>query len=261
VEQQAVQQALVAAGLDPAPREGAVVVQAAGGDKVQLQALVARRLSGEPLAYVVGWQPFWSRDWRVTPDVLIPRPDSEALVQAVLEKLPPQQALQVAEVGVGSGALLGSVLLERPALTGMGTDLSQAALVVAQVNLNEAGVAARAHLVCADVLMEVTATFDLIFSNPPYIAEAEYAALESGVRDHEPRLALVGGPMGMEFYSKLVVQAWERLREGGWLLVEIGHRQGAAVQDILRRQGFQGVEVRPDLAQRDRVVLGQKPGS
>jgi release factor glutamine methyltransferase len=261
VEQQAVQQALVAAGLDPAPREGAVLVEVAGGDTLKLQALLARRLNGEPLAYVVGFQPFWSRDWHVTPAVLIPRPDSEVLVHAVLERLPSQQAFQVAEVGVGSGALLGSVLLERPRVQGLGTELMPAALAIAQQNLQEVGVLPRVQLIQADVLMGVAGEFDVIFSNPPYISAQDYAALESGVRGWEPPMALLGGVQGDEFYHGLAHQAWQHVRPGGWLCVEIGHTQGASVQGIFTRQGFAHVEVKPDLAQRDRVVLGQKPGS
>ncbi len=252
-----VQQILVAAGLDPAPREGAVLVQAAAGDAVILQALLARRLKGEPLAYVVGFQPFWARDWAVNPAVLIPRPDSEVLVQAVLDLLPEQSDLRVAEVGVGSGALLGSILAERPHLQGVGTDLMADALAVAETNLREAGVLARAQLVCTDVLAGIAGGFDVIYSNPPYIAAAEYAQLESGVRDWEPQAALLGGVMGTEFYEILAVQAHERLHKGGWLAVEIGATQRVAVQAIFARQRYQNIQAKQDLAGRDRVVLAQ----
>jgi release factor glutamine methyltransferase len=253
-----VQRQLAAAGLEPAPREGFFLHTAAAGDAAHLAALVQRRLTGEPLAYVLGQQPFWSRDWLVNQDVLIPRPDSEVLVQAVLERLPLEASTRIAEVGVGSGALLGSVLLERPQLQAVGTELVPATLAVAAENLRVAGVEGRAALCLADVLAGVPGPFEVIFSNPPYLSEAEYRALEPNVRDWEPKTALVSGPTGLECYHALLPQAFAHLVPGGWLAVEIGHTQAAAVVGLFTHQGFGKVAVRPDLAGRDRVVVGQK---
>lgn len=253
-----VQRQLVAAGLDPAPREGFFLIEAAQGDEARLADLLLRRLAGEPLAYVLGMQPFWSRDWRVTPGVLIPRPDSEILVQAVLEVLPHQAAARVAEVGVGSGALLGSVLLERPLAQGVGTELVAETLVLAQQNLAEAGVLGRTVLHQTDLLAGITGPFDVVFANPPYLSEAEYLTLDDAVRAWEPKTALVAGATGLECYQALLPQTWKRLRPGGWLMVEIGHCQGAAVPQLLQQQGFSQVALRQDLAGRDRVVVGQK---
>ncbi|MCA3244744.1 MAG: peptide chain release factor N(5)-glutamine methyltransferase [Alphaproteobacteria bacterium] len=252
-----VQRQLVAAGLDPAPREG-FFLHAAADNPTRLQELLQRRLAGEPLAYVLGQQPFWRRDWAVNRAVLIPRPDSEVLVQAVLDCLPPDSTVRVAEVGVGSGALLGSVLLERPQLQGVGTDLVPATLAVAAENLQAAGVMGRVRLYQADLLAGVEGPFDLMFSNPPYLSEAEYATLEPGVRDWEPKTALVSGPTGLEAYHALLPQAYAHLVPGGWLAVEIGHTQAAAVASLFTQQGWQQIAVRPDLAGRDRVVMGQK---
>jgi release factor glutamine methyltransferase len=252
-----VQRQLVAAGLDPAPREGLALV-ANARDTAHLQELLQRRLTGEPLAYVLGFQPFWSRDWVVSPAVLIPRPDSEVLVQAVLELLPPEPTAKIAEVGVGSGALLGSVLLERPAIMAVGTELMPTALAMAQHNLHLAGVATRVNLIQTDLLAGVSGPFQVIFSNPPYLSEADHAALDTSVRDWEPHSALVGGPTGLEAYRALLPQAWQKLQPGGWLAVEIGHTQAAAVRALLAQQGFTHLAVRPDLAGRDRVVMGQK---
>ena len=268
------QRQLTAAGLDPAPREGQQLVAAVIGQQdshlalyndVQLtpeqeQAFIAhllRRVQGEPLAYVLGVQPFWSRDWRVRPGVLIPRPDSEVLVQQVLMRLP-DGPCRVAEVGVGSGALLGSVLLERADVLGVGTDIMPTPLQIAAQNFQEAGVDGRVQLQQTDMLEGIEGTFAEVFSNPPYIGANDYVALESGVREHEPREALLADDEGLATYKKLLPQAWDKLQPGGWLLEEIGATQGEAVATLFQAQGFTSVAVLHDLAKRDRVVEGRK---
>jgi release factor glutamine methyltransferase len=273
----AVQRQFAAAGLNPAPREGQQVVAFVLGvplaelflheDKIltdlqieNISRLTAQRAQGQPLAYVLGVQPFWQHDWLVGKGVLIPRPDSEIVVREALARIPAlvPQGYRVAEVGLGSGALLGSILQARPDVQGVGTELDAAVLATAHKNLAGLGVIGRATLMQADILAGVAGPLALILSNPPYLSEAEYAELESAVRDYEPHLALVGGVTGLEFYQKLVPQALKKLTTGGWLVVEIGHTQGAAVQALFTAAGFTEVTRVPDLAHRDRVVAGRK---
>ncbi len=261
--------------ISPAPREGLMMVaQVMGmdpnnlllhGDRLflsgkqpELDALVARRLTGEPLAYVLGKAPFWSRDWRVEAGVLIPRPDTETLVQAVLEILSSDKPARIAEVGVGSGAIVGSILLERPLITAVGTDIANTPLRVATHNTREAGVSDRLTLIQTDILEGVEGPFDLILSNPPYIDAADYAALDASVREHEPRDALLAGMDGLDVYRRLIPAAANKLMAGGWLFLEIGWQQAAAVSSLMNNTGFTSVTTLPDIAQRDRVVIGQR---
>ena len=260
--------------VDPAPHEGRRLVAHVLGlaeaalplhehttfpaeKEKALEALVARRLTGAPLAYVLGIAPFWTRDWQVREGVLIPRPDTETLLQAVLDVIPPARATRVAEIGVGSGAVVGSLLLERPLATAVGTDTSPTAVAVAGENLRLAGVNDRARLMETSLLEGVEGPFDVIFSNPPYIGEADYAALEASVRAFEPAEALVAGDDGLDVYRSLMPSAAAKLAPGGWLMVEIGWQQGDAVTALFRQQGLQQVRVLPDLAGRDRVVVGR----
>lgn len=273
----AAQHRLEEGGINPAPREGQQLVAHALGlessvlilheDKLLsdsefecIEGILARRLNGEPLAYVLGVQPFWAADWQVGPGVLIPRPDSEILVREVLARLPLGAPVLLAEVGVGSGALLGSVLMERPEAVGVGVDISPEALRYARQNIDAQGVAGRCTLLESSVLAGVEGPLALVMSNPPYIPEPEYVALEESVRGYEPKLALLGTePDGTGFYKALARQAWPLLAPQGWLMVEIGATQGAAVAGIFKDVGFMGVEIVADLANRPRVVLGYKP--
>lgn len=244
------QAALQAAGLDPAPHEGQTLVRAVLGwpqepliireltawTNVQGEALaelMARRLAREPLAYVVGRAPFWARDWQVGLGVLIPRPDTELLVQQALLR-GPAGAARVGEIGVGSGAVLGSLLAERPTWVGVGSEISPEALHWAQLNLQEFVTEGRLTLVPTDGLVGVSGPFDLLVVNPPYVSEAEWQALEPDVRDWEPRVALVGDEEGLAPYRGVLATAAEKLCAGGWLGLEIGWRQGAAVTALVR---------------------------
>ncbi|MCP5405441.1 MAG: peptide chain release factor N(5)-glutamine methyltransferase [Pseudomonadaceae bacterium] len=223
-----------------------------------LESLLARRLAGEPLAYVLGYAPFWRHDWKVAPGVLIPRPDTEALLVAALEVIPADANWRVAEVGVGSGALIGSLLAERPKITSVATDISSTARQVAADNLQHIGLGKRCTIVEADVLDGVDGLFDMIVSNPPYISQAEYDALEPCVRDYEPREALLADGNGLAVYRKLLAQAAEKLREEGWLMVEIGCGQAEAVRHLLPTTIWKNIFTRNDLAGRSRVVGAQR---
>lgn len=280
------QQRLQQAGLDPAPHEGRVLVAHAMGmdahdiilhdneiipyeKKDIVEHMLGRRLAGEPLAYITGRAPFWHHDWRVGPGVLIPRPDSETLVRAALAEIETlsashsvASAVRFAEIGVGSGALTGSLLHEAPTVTAVATDISPLALEFAATNLREIGVLERCKLVETDLLDGVDGPFDLIVSNPPYIGEAEWAALEPGVRDFEPRLALVAGADGLDIYRRLIGEAAAKLRPGGALCLEIGWQQGQAVNALLRGDmtgRWENIQILQDLAQRDRVVMARRP--
>lgn len=264
--------------LAPAPREGrALVAHVLGMDDqtllkaeqtpfpahriAALDALVARRLTGEPLAYVLGYAPFWGRDWHVSPSVLIPRPDTETLVHAVLNVLLPTATARIAEVGVGCGAIVGSILLERPHITAVGTDISPTALTTAAHNTTEAGIAHRLTLTSTNLLEGVEGLFDLILSNPPYISPAEYAALEPCVRTHEPREALLAENEGLAIYQALIPAAAPLLKPHGWLMLEIGPTQAAAVTALMIHHGYTAVSTLLDMAGRNRVVVGQRTGS
>ena len=192
----------------------------------------------------------------VTPDVLDPRPETETLVAAALE----QPFARLLDLGTGSGCILISLLADRPSAQGVGTDLSDAALEVARRNAGQLGVAERVRFLRSDWFGGVQGRFDLIVSNPPYIAEDEMAALAPEVRDWEPRAALTPGGDGLAAYRAIAQGAGARLMAGGRLILEIGPTQGAAVTALLRAAGFDCVEIRPDLDGRDRVVIAARSG-
>ncbi len=220
----------------------------APGALALLEQATAARLARQPVSRIRGWRDFWNHRFRVTPDVLDPRPDTETLVAAALEG----PFSSVLDLGTGSGAILISLLAARPGATGTGTDLSPAALAVAQANATDIGVTATFRL--ADWFAGVTGRFDLIVSNPPYIAAAEMAGLEPEVRDWEPRMALTPGGDGLAAYRAIAEGAPAHLAPGGRLLVEIGWRQGPGVAAILAAGGLRVTAVLPDLDGRDRVV-------
>ena len=219
----------------------------------RFQALVAARAARAPLSHLTGQRLFWGRPFRVTPDVLDPRPETEALVVLALA----EPFARVLDLGVGSGAILLSLLADRPTATGTGADVSAAALAVARGNAQALGVAARADFVLSDWCAQISGAYDLIVSNPPYIALSEMAALSPEVREHEPHLALTDGGDGLAAYRAIAAQAPAHLAPGGRLLVEIGASQGQAVAAILVSAGLSDVTIHPDLDGRDRVVAAR----
>lgn len=257
---------LVAAGIDEAPREARRIVAAALGvapDRVSLMgadllgmqaqerlaAMAARRCAREPLAHVLGLRAFYAHEFRVTADVLDPRPETETLVTAALEA----PFDRVLDLGTGSGCILLSLLAARPGARGVGTDISAAALAVAEENARSLGVAERCRFQRADWFGGLEGRFDLIVSNPPYIAESEMAGLAPELA-HEPRAALTDGGDGLSAYRAIAAGAGRHLTGQGRLLLEIGWRQGPDVLAILRAAGFEGLQILPDLDGRDRVV-------
>jgi len=218
--------------------------------------LVKRRADGEPTAWLVGKREFWGRPFRVTPDVLVPRPETELLVEAALATLP--DGGSALDLCTGSGAIGISLALERPGARVAATDLSSAALAVARENATALG--ATIELLEGNLFAALPAArrFDLIVSNPPYVPEAEYRALEANVRDYEPRLALHGGDDGLEAYVRLVPAAATHLRPGGVLAVEVGAGQAAEVRALFAAAGaFDPARERADLAGIARVVFAR----
>ena len=219
----------------------------------RLDAALAARLARQPVSQIRGWRHFWNHRFIVTPDVLDPRPDTETLVAHALQ----DPFARVLDLGTGSGAILISLLAARPGASGTGTDLSLAALAVAEANARAIGVAAT-FLQC-DWFQGVSGRFDLIVSNPPYIAAAEMAALDPEVRDWEPHLALTPGGDGLGAYRAITAGAGHHLEPGGRLMVEIGPTQGDAVAGMFAVAGLGDIAVLPDLDGRDRVVRARAP--
>lgn len=218
--------------------------------------LVGRRQSGEPVAYITGRRGFWSFDLRVSPDTLIPRPETELLVEMALEYLPPARPLMVLDLGTGSGAIALALAKERPLARIIAVDASPAALSVAEANAVE--------LKLANILFQhgdwfaglANQRFDVIVSNPPYI-EAEDAHLLQGDLRFEPRSALAAGDDGLEDIRVIVRGAPGHLNPQGCLMVEHGWRQGPAIRQLFAEAGFVSVETEQDLEQRERVTLGR----
>lgn len=268
---------LKAAGIDR-PRGDAVLLlaQAAGltTDRVRLDAdrivpppaeaafaaMLARRLEREPVSHILGRREFWSLDFRVSCDVLDPRPDSETLVAAVLEQVTERQApLRIVDFGTGSGCLLLALLHELPRATGLGIDRSPAALALATENAAALGLAARSRFQEGDWGAGLKAGFDVLISNPPYIETAVIDGLAPEVARYEPRLALDGGPDGLAAYRRLIPDLARLASPGAIAALEIGLGQDVAVAGLLAETGFAGIAVRPDLAGVGRVVMARKP--
>jgi release factor glutamine methyltransferase len=224
-----------------------------------LDGYLDRRERREPVSRIVGRRGFWKIMVGVTPDVLSPRPDSEVIVDLALKAFPESMAFDVLDIGVGSGAILLAILAERPRARGLGTDVSLEALAVAKenaANLDLNGRAAFLRTSWADGLD--ADAFDLVVANPPYIPSAEIETLDPEVRDHDPRLALDGGPDGLEPYRALAPEILRVLKPSGSFAVEIGHTQAEAVSALFRQAGADNVQTIRDLGDRDRVITGVK---
>ncbi len=220
-----------------------------------LDGYIARRLKREPVSRILGQKGFWKIMLNVTPDVLSPRADTEAVLDVVLLHFPPHQAFTMADLGTGSGAILLATLAERPAATGISTDVSFEALAVARENAANLGLANRCDFVRTEWATGFgDGQFDLVVSNPPYIPSGDIDGLDPEVRDHDPRLALDGGNDGLDAYRDIAPQVRRVLKPDGIFAVEIGFDQGAAVKALFEAEGFTDVIVVKDLGDRDRVV-------
>lgn len=264
---------LTAAGVDGASRDARVLMAAALGidrsrltlesgrdltpdEAAQFEAFVQRRLAREPVSHILGLRAFYGRDFAVTAAVLDPRPETEILVEIALQR----NFDRVLDLGTGSGCILLTLLAEMPTATGLGVDLSPEACAVAHANATTLGLTDRAEIVQSDWATNVTGMFDLIVSNPPYIALPEMAQLAPEVREWEPYMALTDGADGLMAYRAIAEAAPAHLHPKGRLIVEIGPTQGAAVQDLFTFVGFKDVEISPDMDGRDRVVIAHMPG-
>lgn len=219
----------------------------------EYEIAVQKRAEHIPLQYIIGEQEFMGLRFKVNSNVLIPRQDTETLVEQVLKIVKP--GMKVLDLCTGSGCVLISVLKNAPELTGMGSDISKTALLVAKENakLHEVD----AEWVWSDLFDNITETFDVIMANPPYIPTGEILSLMPEVRDFEPENALDGGVDGLDFYRKIAGQVKDYLNPGGYVYMEIGYDQGEAVSELMRNAGFTEVEVIKDLARNDRVVKGK----
>ncbi len=223
-----------------------------------IEAAMARRLAHEPVARIRGAKEFWSLPFAVTPDVLVPRPDTETVVEAALALH--DRPLRIADLGTGSGAILLALLSELPAAFGVGTDRSERALAVARRNAEKLGLADRAAFIACNFADAIAPPCDLVVANPPYIPTGDIAALAPEVRDYDPHLALDGGRDGLAAYRAIAADAARVLAPGGSIAVEIGIGQADAVTALLARQGLTVPDApRRDLAGRARVVTGRRP--
>ena len=228
-----------------------------------MRDLVKRRAAAEPVAYLVGHREFFGLDFRVTKDVLVPRPDTETLIVEALEGLKPLAQPRVLDIGTGSGCIVITLAVRCPQAIVTAVDLSEPALTIARENAAKHNVANRIQFLCGDLFAPLTDAepFDLIASNPPYIASAEVETLAPDVRLHEPRTALDGGPDGLDIIRRLIAEAPQHLLPQGKLLIEISGEQAEAVTQLLTANGsYDDISVLKDLAKQPRVVRAVRKG-
>jgi release factor glutamine methyltransferase len=242
-------------------------------DAQRFFSFIARRAAGEPTQHLTGKQEFWGLEFEVTPDVLIPRPETEHVIEVALDRLAVREiragrkqtfsgeGLEIADVGTGSGCIAIALAKELPGATIYATEISNAALAVARRNAALHSVSDRIHWAEANLLdeaSEFSPFFDLIVSNPPYIGRREAATLMREVRDHEPEIALYGGEEGYELYADLIAQGAAHLKPGGILVLELGHDSLRAVEPLLDAPTWTNVGVTNDLAGIPRVVAAER---
>jgi release factor glutamine methyltransferase len=261
----------LAAGLDTPDLDARLLLMAATGlshadliarseaaispDSAKLIANYAkRRLAGEPIDHILGCREFYGRKFKVTKDVLSPRPETELLVEAALNTIKNITAPRLLDLGTGSGAIIISILTENTEATGMAIDLSAAALTIAQANAQTHNVSDRLSFVQGSWFEPVTGKFDIILSNPPYITDAAMGGLSPEVANFDPGLALRGGADGLDAYRAIIGGAPAHLKPGGYLIFEIGYDQGQAVTALLKAASFRDIDLARDLAGHDRVI-------
>jgi release factor glutamine methyltransferase len=232
-------------------------------EAARLEDFARRRIAGEPVARILGLKEFWGLPLRLSPATLVPRPDTETVVEAALEMLRAESStsppLRIADLGTGSGAILLALLSELPSAFGVGTDTSEAALQTARDNARHLGLASRAGFVACDYATALSGPFDLVVSNPPYIRSADIASLGVEVRDHDPHRALDGGFDGLDAYRLIAPEAARLLKPGGALVLEVGHDQSGEVEGLISAAGLMPADApKTDLAGVRRAVLGRK---
>ncbi|MDR3528882.1 MAG: peptide chain release factor N(5)-glutamine methyltransferase [Rhizomicrobium sp.] len=244
---------LAAAGVDNPRLDARVLWEAVGGDAERFESFIARRAAREPVAYITGWKEFWSLSFAVAPGILIPRPDTETIIDAVLADYPDRSApLNILDLGTGSGCILAALLSEYPNAHGLGIDSSEIAQNVAAGNLERLGLGARGAVRAGNWAEKLDTAFDIVVSNPPYIPTADIADLEPDVRDFEPSAALDGGPDGLDAVRIL---APELKKLGGVGYIEIGVGQDEAAAAIFTKAGLAVLRVARDLGGVPRIVI------
>ena len=217
-----------------------------------------RRINGEPYSYITGSREFYSLEFNVNKEVLIPRPETELLVETVLDKIPVNTAFTVFDAGTGSGCIGVTLGTLREDLIIIGTDISNAAVKVAKSNSRLNGTESSCTFInCNYLTVFKSGSADMIVSNPPYIPDDDFDGLQSEVKNHEPKLALLGGIDGLDHIRRLTQAARELLKSEGWLILEFGIGQSEEIKEILTLNGFSGIEIKKDLNGIDRVVSGQ----
>ena len=232
------------------------------GQQTRYEDTIARRLRHEPIQYITGHHEFYGLNLQVTPAVLIPRPETEHLVEAVLNLLPTDQPLKIADIGTGSGAIAITLALHLPQADIAALDISAEALAIAQQNADTHYAADRIRFLQSDLLADLdpeAGTFDAIVSNPPYVASSDRNTLHPQVRDYEPPTALFAGESGLDIYRRLIPQARKALKPGGLLALEIGHGQQSAIASLL--ETWRNVSFVNDLQQIPRVALAWRPAN
>jgi release factor glutamine methyltransferase len=234
-----------------------------GDELARIEAFAARRLGREPVARIIGVKEFWGLPFKVTPDVLVPRPETETIVEQALAAVDRTGTrsgdLRIADLGVGSGAIMIALLTELPNATGIGTDRDPAVLALARENARCLGVASRAAFAACDFAAAVAPGCDLAVTNPPYIGSSEIEELEPDVRVFDPRIALDGGPDGLAAYRIIATQTRGVLKRGAHLIAEIGQGQGSNVAALFAGAGFCDIRIAPDLAGVERAVVARNP--
>ena len=227
------------------------------GELAEYKAMIKRRIAREPVAYIIGKKEFMGLSFKVTPKVLVPRPDTEILVGAVLDYLP-DTAGRIADIGTGSGAVALSILMNNDKLNAEAVDISAEALAIAEENAEALGIAGRVIFREGDLLSPLSGEYDAIVSNPPYIPKADMQMLAPEVKEYEPGNALYGGEDGLDFYRRLAAGAGEFLRGEGFLAVEVGIGEAAAVTSLFTTAGLIRPKIIKDYAGIDRVVIAWK---
>ena len=246
------------AGIDRSALPGRLDEALSGDQKKAFAEAVAQRLAGMPLDRIMGEREFMGRIFRIDADTLSPREDTAAVIELARRRLDRERPARLLDLGTGSGILLVTLLADCLLASGIGTDLAQGALDMADANATRLGVRARAEFIRSDWLEAIEGRFDLIVSNPPYIETQTIPALEREVREHDPHLALDGGEDGLFAYRAIAAGALAVLKKGGLIIVEIGQGQGEAVCAIFRRAGFIDVAAQTDLAGIERALAFER---
>lgn len=229
----------------------------AADERSRFDECVQRRSKREPFQYITGVQEFFGLDFEVASGVLIPRPETEILVETAISKLPSTGSPTFLEIGIGSGCISVSILKSVPNSKAVGVDVSPAAITVARRNAANHGVSDRFTIHEGSLFADIDAMFDLIVSNPPYIPDGDICELQAEVRDFEPRTALAGGANGLDLVEQIIREAPGHLTPGGWLILEIGFGQSGSVRELLHTPIWDGVDVNPDLQGIPRTVVAR----